>query len=27
VYRFSQFAAEFVDLIAVPDDLPPRNTC
>ena len=25
--RFQQFAAEFIDLRSVPDDLPPRNTC
>ena len=25
--RFQQFAAEFIDLRSVPDDLPPRKTC
>ena len=25
--RFQDFAAEFIDLRSVPDDLPPRNTC
>jgi selenocysteine lyase/cysteine desulfurase len=27
VYRFMLFAAEFIDLRDVPDDLPPRTTC
>jgi molybdenum cofactor sulfurtransferase len=27
VNRFMRFAAEFVDLTGVPDDLPPRITC
>ena len=27
VHRFAKFAAEFVDLTDVPDDLPPRTTC
>ena len=27
VYRFSRFAAEFIDLTDVPDDLPPRTVC
>jgi hypothetical protein len=27
VHRFMRFAAEFVDLTGVPDDLPPRTTC
>ena len=27
VYRFRHFAEEFVDLVAVPDDLPPRIAC
>jgi hypothetical protein len=25
--RFAAFAGEFVDLTAVPDDLPPRAAC
>jgi len=27
LYRFNTFAAEFVDLVAVPDDLQPRTAC
>ena len=27
LHRFQDFAAEFIDLRSVPDDLPPRNTC
>jgi len=27
VYRFMQFAGEFIDLTSVPHDLPPRSTC
>jgi hypothetical protein len=27
VHRFMRFAAEFIDLGDVPDDLPPRTTC
>ncbi len=27
VYRFAQFAAHFIDLGSVPDDLPARHTC
>jgi molybdenum cofactor sulfurtransferase len=27
VHRFMRFAAEFIDLTDVPDDLPPRTTC
>jgi selenocysteine lyase/cysteine desulfurase len=27
VHRFMNFAAEFIDLTGVPDDLPPRTTC
>ena len=27
VHRFGAFAREFVDLPAVPDDLPPRTGC
>ena len=27
LYRFIQFADEFVDLTDVPDDLPPRMSC
>ena len=27
VHRFMDFAAEFVDLADVPDDLPPRIVC
>jgi hypothetical protein len=27
VHRFNAFAREFVDLPAVPDDLPPRTGC
>ena len=27
LHRFQQFAAEFIGLRSVPDDLTPRNTC
>jgi hypothetical protein len=27
VYRFMRFATEFLDVSAVPDDLPPRLGC
>jgi selenocysteine lyase/cysteine desulfurase len=27
IHHFAEFAAEFVDLAAVPDDLPPRTSC
>jgi hypothetical protein len=27
VQRFITFAGEFVDLVGVPDDLPPRTMC
>lgn len=27
LHRFMQFAAQFIDLTSVPNDLPPRTAC